>query len=182
MLTCLAAFQPIRLLPLEDLTISAVVNPVEKKDSFITIKISGFKHQGSLNMILATVSLSNSCNLFLLFQDDIKLSKNMDRRSSISQGNCIIYYFGSPKSFVEWFPRAPMNFSPYSVKWMEKPWMESATSLQRQVKRWAWFLVLPSLLLTSFWNIDLAKQPGSQRSPGSLPSEIFATSSYLSHF
>ena len=46
MLTCLAAFLPIRLVPLEDMTVGSVVSPVERKDEFVSLKISGVKHQG----------------------------------------------------------------------------------------------------------------------------------------
>ena len=61
MLTCLAAFNPIRLIPLEDMTVGSVNNPVEKSDSFVSLQISGFKHQGK------NISLEGNVHQTMLF-------------------------------------------------------------------------------------------------------------------
>jgi len=46
MMTCLASFYPIRLVPMEDLTVESVLKPFDRKDDFVSIRIIGAKHAG----------------------------------------------------------------------------------------------------------------------------------------
>lgn len=48
LLLCLAAYNPVRLLPLEDLTVECIESPAKVEEDYVLLKIQGGRHKGRL--------------------------------------------------------------------------------------------------------------------------------------